>query len=288
MIMQSVGLCDVVTVERNDSGRITVSTRWGTGDRAGCFRRLSPRQPAGGAAVLPPDDDRNIACRAAAAFYAHAGISDTGTAITIEKHIPMEAGMAGGSADGAAVIRALNVLCGTDYDDPTLWDIGVTVGADIPFCITGGTMLSEGKGEILHPLPGLAAFAAPPVVLLCKPDVGVSTGRAYAAVDGCPAGRIVRPDTRAMRTALAAGDTRAAAAALGNVFEEVLRVGACESIRTAMLAQGALGACMTGSGTTVFGLFDREETAVRCGTALGKDFACVYLTHAERAGCYVL
>lgn len=275
MIMQSVGLHDVVTVSLNDSGRISVKSEIGLHD--GKVKSIS---------ALPVDDESNIAYKAAKAFFDYAAIEGQGVSIGIEKNIPMEAGMAGGSADGAAVIVALNRLCGTGYSDAQLWEIGVKVGADIPFCITGGTMLSEGKGEILSPLPQLADFAAPPVILLCKPEVGVSTGKAYGAVDGCDPSQIVRPDTEGMKRALAAQDSKRLAACLGNVFEQVLQIAECEHIKEIMREQGgALGACMTGSGTTVFGIFDDEDKAASCAALLKKEYAKVYLTRAESCGC---
>lgn len=275
MIMQSVGLCDYVMVDLNDSGTVTLKSRWGSDGDNG---------------ALPKDDESNIACKAAKAFLDYAGIASQGVAIEIEKNIPMEAGMAGGSADGAAVIVALNALCGTGYSDAQLWEIGVKVGADIPFCITGGTMLSEGKGEILTRLPALADFSDPPVIVLCKPDAGVSTGKAYAAVDGCDPSQITRPDTEAMKAALAGQNVKGVAANLCNVFEEVLHIDECERIKAAMLSQGgrALGACMTGSGSTVFGVFDDEEQAKKCALVLRKDDCKVYVTHAESRGCKIL
>lgn len=265
MVMQSVGLHDDVEVNLNDSGKITVRS----------------------SSAALKDDESNIAYKAAKAFFAYGGIEGQGVDITIEKNIPMEAGMAGGSADGAAVIVALNELCGTGWPDEELWEIGVTVGADVPFCITGGTMLAEGKGEILTPLPALADFPHPPVILLCKPEVGVSTGQAYAAVDHCDPDTLAlfRPNTDAMKRALAEQDLLGVTDYLENVFERVLPIDECSEIKRTMLVFGALGACMTGSGTTVFGIFDSAEKADQCAAFLKKTFAKTYITGAEREGC---
>ena len=267
MVMQSVGLHDGVQVNLNDSGRITVHS----------------------SSAQLRDDESNIAWKAAKAFFDASGIAGQGVDITIEKKIPMEAGMAGGSADGAAVIVALNELCGTGYDNAKLWDIGVTVGADVPFCITGGTMLAEGKGEILTPLPLLADFVKPPVILLCKPEIGVSTGKAYGAVDNCAPETLdrLRPDTEAMKRALADRNLQGVAENLVNVFEEVMQLEECSEIKRTMLHMGALGACMTGSGTTVFGLFDDSAVAETCAAFLGKTFPKTYLTHAAAKGCVI-
>lgn len=266
MIMQSVDLHDTVSVNLNESGKISVKS----------------------SSALLCDDESNIAYKAAKAFFEYSGISSQGTEIEIEKNIPMEAGMAGGSADGAAVIRALNELCGTGYDDEELWEIGVKVGADVPFCITGGTMLSEGKGEILSNLPKLADFDNPPIILLCKPDVGVSTGKAYSAVDNCNAADIVKPNTDAMKSALQNKDICGVAQNLSNVFEQVLNIDECNSIKAKMLEFGALGACMTGSGTTVFGIFDDEASARECYFTLSENYKSTYISQASDCGCEIV
>ena len=266
MVMQSVGLYDEVTVKLTDNTDISVTS----------------------SSALLKDDESNTAFKAAKRFFEYAGITDKGAEIFMEKHIPMEAGMAGGSADAAAVITALNKLCGTNYSDDTLWEIGMRVGADVPFCITGGTMLAEGKGEILSKLPELSDFAKAPVILLCKPDVGVSTGRAYAAVDHFDPQLLIRPDSDAMRKALSEKSVYGVADNLGNVFEQVLQIEECENIKEIMLAGGALGSCMTGSGTTVFGIFDSEDTAKQCAFTLKKTYHNTFVTHATGRGCRIV
>ena len=145
MIMQSVGLHDVVTVSLNDSGRISVKSKIGSHD-----------EDMKSTSALPADDESNIACKTAKAFFDYASIEGQGVSIVIEKNIPMEAGMAGGSADGAAVIVALNRLCGTGYSDAQLWEIGVKVGAIVTgtacTAIVGsgveGTSVAVGGGSV--------------------------------------------------------------------------------------------------------------------------------------------
>lgn len=266
MVMQSVGLYDEVTVKLTDITGIKVTS----------------------SSTLLKDDQSNTAYKAAKCFFEYANINDKGAEITMEKRIPMEAGMAGGSADAAAVIIALNTLCGTGYSDGQLWEIGVKVGADVPFCITGGTMLAEGKGEILSKLPELSDFAQPPVLLLCKPDVGVSTGRAYSAVDNCNPSLLRRPDAVAMKKALSEQNAQGIATNIGNVFEQVLQIEECETIKSAMLSGGAMGACMTGSGTTVFGIFDSEATAKKCADTLAKTYINTFVTAATGCGCKIV
>ncbi len=266
MVMQSIGLFDEVTVKLIENTEIKVKS----------------------SSALLIDDQSNTAYKAAKQFFFYAGIADKGADIEITKKIPMEAGMAGGSADAAAVIIALNKLCGTEYSDETLCEIGVKVGADVPFCIVGGTMLAEGKGEILRSLPALSDFSTAPAILLCKPDVGVSTGKAYAAVDHCDPAVLVRPDAKAMRQALAGQDVRGMADHIGNVFEQVLRIEECESIKKVMLEGGALGACMTGSGTTVFGIYDRNDLAKQTAFTLEKTYINTFLTTAVDRGCRIV
>lgn len=266
MVMQSVGLYDEVTVKLKENTEIKVKS----------------------STALLTDDQSNTAYKAAKQFFAYSGITDKGADIEIVKNIPMEAGMAGGSADAAAVIIALNQLCGTGYSDDILCEIGVKVGADVPFCIVGGTMLAEGKGEILSRLPALSDFRQASAILLCKPDIGVSTGRAYSAVDHCDPAVLVRPDADAMRTALSEQNVRGIADNIGNVFEQVLRLDECERIKKAMLQGGALGSCMTGSGTTVFGIFDSHDSAKQTYFTLKKTFINTFLTSAVDCGCRIV
>lgn len=266
MVMQSVGLHDSVSVKLNDDTHINLKS----------------------SSALLVDNESNTAYKAAKNFFEFRGISDKGVDIEIEKNIPMEAGMAGGSADAAAVIVALNHLCGTNYTDSQLWKIGEKVGADVPFCITGGTMLAQGKGEILSQLPQLSDFTYAPVILLCKPDIGVSTGKAYSAVDSCDPSLLKRPDTASMRLALSEQDVSGVASNLGNVFEQVLRIEECECIKKIMLEGGAIGSCMTGSGTTVFGIFDSETLAKQTAFTLSQSYQSTFVTEAVGCGCKII
>lgn len=266
MIMQSVGLYDKISVKLNENTDIHVTS----------------------SSALLKDNESNTAYKAAKRFFEYAGITGKGAEITMEKDIPMEAGMAGGSADAAAVIVALNKLCGTNYADEKLWEIGLKVGADVPFCITGGTMLAEGKGELLRKLPELSDFAEAPFILLCKPDIGVSTGRAYAAVDSFDPSLLQRPDSEAVIRSLSEQNMHGVAGNLGNVFEQVLQIDECESIKSVMLSHGALGACMTGSGTTVFGFFDSESAVNQCAFTLKNTYKNTFITGAVGSGCKII
>lgn len=244
MVMQSVALHDVVT--------IICGT--GTGDIG-----------------LTCDDDRlpcnekNIAHKAAVAFFKEMAISCDGVEIHIEKRIPMEAGMAGGSADGAAVLRGLCAHYAPELPLETLEAIGALVGSDVPFCVREGTALAQGRGEMLATLVPM-----PPChLLICKPAFGLATPALF--------GRVAvetlspRPNTTAMIQALEQQSLPQIAQSLCNVFEQVLSLeegSEIFAIQQTMKAYGAMGALMTGSGPTVFGIFEDETVLQQAQTAL--------------------
>ena len=236
MVMQTVSLHDDVTVALTDGKGITCRVD--------------------GAAL--PCDERNLAVKAARAFC-EAMDYGGGIDIALIKRIPSEAGMAGGSADAAAVLRALRELVSPTLTDERLEQIGAEVGSDVPFCIRGGTQLAEGRGEALTVLsPAPRCFAA-----VCKPDFPISTPALFARVDGVAI--TDRPDTDAMLAAIEHGNADALYENVSNVFEQVLPEAQrerIEEIKRALAENGALCAAMTGSGSAVFGLF-REEDACR-------------------------
>lgn len=239
MIMQSVGVYDRVTVEKKTSGGITIS----------CSEEDIPT------------DERNIAYKAAEKFFDFCGAEDRNIHITIEKNIPHAAGLAGGSADGAAVITALNSLYGKNLPVKKLCQIGVKVGADVPFCIQGGTMLAQDIGQVLSQLPDIP----PCFFVLAKPQQGVSTAEAYAAVDSM---NLRHPDAHTMFRSVVDGDLKGIAKSLGNVFEQAVDVHERVSIKEIMRNNDAMGCCMSGSGPTVFGIFENSENAERCAQEL--------------------
>lgn len=253
MVMQSISLHDVVTV-RAETGSGEIVVHAGREDL--------------------PSGRSNIAWKAADAFFAAAEIANDGVEITIEKKIPAAAGMAGGSADGAAVLRALRDLLRPEMPDCQLEEIGAGVGSDVPFCVHGGTALAEGRGERLTDLSPMPACR----MVICKPDFGLSTPKLFGRVRVDALKQ--RPDHEAMRAALAAGALSGVADGLCNVFCEVLTEEEGREvahIRQVMLENGALNAVMTGSGPTVFGLFDAEAAAQSAADALRKEYAQVFL-----------
>lgn len=234
MVMQSIDLADTLTITAAQ-GQGTMSTN------------LS----------YLPADGRNLAQQAAAAFRAATGLGPE-VDICIEKHIPVCAGMAGGSSDAAAVLRAMNVLAGTNLPPMELAAIGGTVGSDVPYCVLGGTALAEGRGERLTPLPPLPSCH----VVVCKPPFPISTPQLFARVNVRKIAR--RPDTSGLLAALEQRDLPGVARRMYNVFEDVLeprRRRGIDTIKAVLIDCGALGASMSGSGPTVFGLFDSADAA---------------------------
>ena len=248
MIMQSVGLYDEVTVKLNDSTGIHVKS----------------------SSALLMDDESNTAYKAAKRFFEYAGISDKGAEIGMEKNIPMEAGMAGGSADAAAVIIAMNRLCGTHFSDEELWQIGEKVGADVPFCIKGGTALCEGIGEKLTPLslPDGLFFA------ISKPDDAVSTPEAYKLFDLC--GKPNSGDYAGFEAALKSGSVRAIGGSVYNAFTSACAPASVRKEIERLSTAGASGAEMTGSGSAVFGIFESKQAAELAANESPLPFSGVY------------
>lgn len=250
MVMQTVSLCDTVTVETRAAG-FALHTDGFT----------------------PPDGKKTLEQRAAESFFEAVGRSVPGLAVTLAKRTPAYAGLGGGSADVAALLRILRDAYAPELPTEELERIGFTVGSDMPFCIRGGTCLAEGRGDVLTALPPLPDCW----LVLCKPAFGISTPTLFARVDGEELTR--RPDIGGMAQALSRGDLEGVAARLGNVFEEVLppEYGEVFAIRDRLRALGALNAAMSGSGPTVFGIFRESEAASRAAEALKRSYPQTYL-----------
>lgn len=198
----------------------------------------------------------NLICRAAELFMEEKGIAG-GVKIRLVKRIPIAAGMAGGSSDAAATLRGMNELWETGCSAQELQKLGVRLGADIPYCVVGGTMLSEGIGEILTPLP------APPecVLLIAKPEISVSTKFVYENLHADTLKS--HPDIDGMVEAIRRGQLEGITERMGNVLETVTTktYPVIEEIKTVMKEKGAENALMSGSGPTVFGIFGQKEQA---------------------------
>ncbi len=236
-VMQTVGLYDTITVRRDEN--VVVK---------------SDRAPAG---------EDNICYKAAKLF------SDFGGAyIKIKKRIPMAAGLGGGSSDAAGVLRALNTLYGEPYSQSQLEDMAISLGSDVPFFIRGGTQRVDGKGEKLNPCSDFSGF-----FVLVKHGTKMSTGEMYSQLDKnglCDRTGVVDE----FCTMLSEGRAFEASKLIFNDFENVCD---CSLIKNDLLECGALSACLSGSGPTVFGLFSDEESAGNCALKLRKKYREVYV-----------
>ena len=253
MVMQSITLCDTLTLAPNQGQGLRVSTDL----------------------HFLPTGEKNLAAMAARRFWEALGRPAEDLDICIQKRIPVCAGMAGGSTDAAAVLRALNQRAGSPLTPAELARVGEPVGSDVPYCVLGGTALAEGRGEVLTPLAPLPRCT----VVVCKPNFSISTPELFRQLDSVRLRH--HPDTDGMLAALEAGDLGGVARRVYNVFEDVLppRLRAeVAAIRQLLVGHGALGAGMSGTGPTVFGLFDCAAGAERARRELGETYRDTFLT----------
>ena len=241
-IMQSVSLFDNITVE---NGKDSISI---TSD---CPYLVT--------------DSRNIAFKAAELFFKTAEIDD-GAHIHIEKNIPMGAGLGGGSTDGARVLRILNAMYENPLSEEQIEEIALMCGADVPFCLHGGTCLAEGLGEVLTPLASFPKC----FILLAKPTLSVNTGAAFAEYDKNPA--VHHPKTDEIIKNTEEGNLNEIAVRVFNVLEKTVgkTYKSLGIIKGTMLDSGALGTAMTGSGSAVFGIFGRRRDALEAKSKFEK------------------
>jgi len=243
MVMQTVGIYDVLTFEQT-SGGIVISTDSGE----------------------LPTDENNLIYKAARLMIERYNIGG-GVRIHLEKHIPIAAGMAGGSTDAAATLKGMNELYQLGCTQQELMEIGVTIGADVPYCVMGGTALAEGIGEKLTAL----APAPDCYLLVAKPDINVSTKYVYEHLDA--EGVKHHPDIDGMVAAIEAGSLHGVLERMENVLETVTIPAhpIIEQIKHRMEELGALNSLMSGSGPTVFGVFDEREKAQEAYEVIGKE-----------------
>lgn len=222
-----------------------------------------------------PTDENNLVYKAAKLLQETCGITD-GVSVDVKKHIPVAAGMAGGSTDAAAVLYGMNEVFALGLKRQELMNLGVKIGADVPYCLMRGTALAEGIGEKLQSLPPMPKCP----VLIAKPGIGISTKYVYEHLKLDQ--NTQHPDIDAQLSAIRNGDLRAVADSMGNILETVTipEYPVIDDIKRCMLGNGALNAMMSGSGPTVFGLFADEAAAKAayekmCQSKLAKQ---VYLT----------
>ena len=253
MVMESVDLADVLRFSHSGQG-IQVKTNL----------------------AFLPSGPTNLAAKAALCFAQATGLTVEPLTIEIEKRIPVCAGTAGGSSDAAAVLRYLNRATGAGLSGEALQRLGEQVGSDVPYCVTGGTALAQGRGEALTPLPSLPRCA----LVLCKPPFSISTPALFTEIDRHKLRR--RPDTAGVRRALEEGDLAGVARRLYNVFEDVLpsrQARTVREIKNRLITGGALGANLSGTGPTVFGIFDDEALARETCQALQETYPDTFLCH---------
>ena len=212
-----------------------------------------------------PADESNLCWKAAALVQKEYNLQE-GVEIHLTKRIPMAAGLAGGSADAAAVLKGMNYLFRLGMTEARLCELGARLGSDIPFCIMGGTMLATGRGEVLTRLPSFPRLS----VVLAKPPVGVSTAWAYKTYDAGYDGP--HPDNEAMLEAIHGGDAHKAADLLCNVLEGVTETEhpVIADYKRLMMDHGAMASMMSGSGPTVFGLVREKQQAWHLADTLKK------------------
>ena len=234
MIMQNVDLYDTLTFEDNETGEISLSA----------------------SSEKIPTDDSNLICKVAKQLQKEFGVKK-GADIHLVKRIPVAAGMAGGSTDGAAAYVALNELWNLGLDKDKLCELAVKLGADIPYCIIGGTALAEGIGEELTVISDMPACH----IVIAKPSIDVSTGWVYKELDSKEIEN--HPDIDGIRAAIESGDIKAMCSLIGNVLEQVTagKYTVIGDIEKLLDESGAVGAFMTGSGPTVFAIFDDVDKA---------------------------
>ena len=246
-VMQNVSLADTLVFEKKCHNGVSLDT--------GCDL---------------PADDNNLIVRAARAYFETAG-TEFGVDIKLRKQIPMKAGLGGGSADAAATLRALNALNGNALSDEELCRIGAGIGADVPFCVMGGTRICRGIGEKMTPIEN----ALDCCVLIVKGEQGVSTPRAFAALDekyGDFAGfaKKAEKDIVALEKCLKNGEIDTVGGVIFNRFEETVAISVPDvlKIKQELLDRGAFAAQMSGSGPSVFGLFENEQSAERAAAQM--------------------
>lgn len=251
MLMQSISLHDTLTIE--PAAELTFS--------------------ADGATRVPQDES-NLALRAALTLRQHTGTA-RGAMIHLHKRIPSGAGLGGGSADAAAVLQGLNTLWNLNLPQETLLQIGLTLGADVPFCLTGGLAHVQGIGERIEQLPCVRVYH----LVVIQPCRGLSTPQVFRALDGMDVSAS-RPDTAQALSALTGGSLTLLADSLGNTLQPVA-VSMRPQIRQAgscLREHGARAAQMTGSGSAVFGVFATAAAARTAYTALSRRYPHCYLT----------
>ncbi len=261
MIMQTIDLYDIIKIKSIEDEDIIIKTN----------------------SEHIPSDSSNIVYKAAKLIKQEFNI-DESIEIYIEKNIPIAAGMAGGSGNAAAVLVGLNKLWNLNLSESTLKELGLKLGADVPFCIDGATSLAENIGEKLTKIKGLSKDV---FILVCKPDIFVSTKDVYEAIDNTVIEK--RPNNKLLIQLLEENNTELLSKNMYNVLETVTKekYPIIQQIEDIMIENNALGAMMSGSGPTVFGLYNNKDDAQKCKEILRQNFKQIYIVKSHTKGVEV-
>lgn len=250
-VMQTVSLCDDIEID------IGTKQPW-------CLKCEADGVPL---------DERNLAWKAAKVFFDATGYDPEGLEIRMVKRIPSQAGLGGGSSDAAAVFRGLNRHYGYPMTMQQLADLSAKVGSDVPFCVLGGTVMVEGRGEFVRKMPDMPKC----YIVICKPEFPVSTPALYKKLDECEIA--VHPDNDAAEAAIVAGDLAALAKQVINVFDPVVAAEhpEIEHIKSICAENGALAQQMSGSGSATFGIMPDRDSAMAAFEKLKETYHQVFL-----------
>lgn len=257
-VMQSISVFDKVTIEKMSDGKITL----------GCDKDFIPT------------DTKNTAYKSAQAFFNVSKIKNPGIKIFINKNIPCQAGMGGGSADAAAVLVILNEMFSSPFTTDELCKIGETIGADVPFCIKGGCALCLNIGEVMAKLPSANLYA-----VVVKPEQNVSTKTAYENFDSLK--EVRHPDNNRFLYAAVHSDYHDICRYGANVFEQAVEVYDRADIKSVMRSNGAGLSMMTGSGSAVFGIFNDESKAKNCFELLKTKYKEVHFSKFTEKSIFI-
>lgn len=259
MLMQSVDLCDELIISKSFDGEIKVT----------CDKRLDC------------SEKDNIVYKLSKKFFEYTGVKNPGVCIDIKKIIPEKAGLAGGSSDGAAVLVGLSKMFEVNLPSEELCAMAEKVGSDIPFCITGGSALATGIGTKISQIDSKLNFWT----VIIKPPVNVSTKEAYESIDECRSNDLKDPTE--LLGAMKQGDLKTLCKNLFNRFEENTQEKEIKKIKTLLLDNGSLGACMSGSGPSVYGVFESFEDAKLCKKVMKNYYENVYVCSTIGCGAFL-
>ena len=259
MVMQSINLCDEIIVENIDDDKIIVE----------CDKDIGCSM------------EKNLAYKAAKVFLNHAHIHGAGFKIKIVKKIPQEAGLAGGSADAAAVLYALNIITNSNISKGEMVNMASEIGSDVPFCLVGGCVQATGSGTQMRSISSLSNC----FLVVVKPEISICTRKAYALFDNFGISEFKNHNN--LIKSLCESDINGISKNIFNRFEEIINNSEISLIKEKLRFNGALGAAMSGSGSAVFGIFKDKSTALKCLNKLEKNYKQVFLCEPIDHGVYV-